>query len=94
MAEKYVVAYKNEKIGELTIEENTYVYVPDKDKIMLLEKNGERLLNLLKEETQETTIPFFESRIKNCKRFNAEKIGYHTDFYSLILIDGNKQAKV
>lgn len=94
MIEKYVVKYKNEKIGELTVKEDTYVYIPNMEKIASLEKMGERILNLLKEEITDETIPFFESRIRNCKRFGVDEMGYHTDFYSLALTYENEQARV
>lgn len=94
MIGKYVVKYKDEKIGELNVKEGTYVYIPDIQKIQSLEKAGERILNLLKEEMTDKTIPFFESRIRNCKRFDVQEMGYHTDFYSLALICENEQARV
>lgn len=94
MIEKYVVKYKDEKIGELTVKEGMYVYIPDIEKIASLENDGEKILNLLKEERTAKTIPFFESRIRNCKRFGAQEMGYHTDFYSLALTSENEQARV
>lgn len=94
MIEKYVVKYKNKKIGELTVKEGVYVYIPDTEKIASLEKTGEKILNLLKEEKTEKTIPFFESRIRNCKRFGVDEMGYHTDCYSLALIFKDEQARV
>lgn len=81
---KYKVMYKDINIGTLTLEENRHIYIPDKVGIEKAKKNGDTILNHLKEITQEKTIPFFESRLQNAERFKNVSIGYHTDNYELI----------
>jgi len=84
MDKKYKVLYENVQIGLLVIKENSYMYVPDEEEIANLNKNGHRVLNCLREKIEAETIPFFETRITDAKRFKNVSIGYHTDPYELV----------
>lgn len=84
MIKKFKVLYKNIQIGLLTMTETSYVYVPNLDSINKIEENGDKILNILKDNISADTIPFFETRISNSKRFDNVGIGYHTDPYELI----------
>lgn len=84
MSKKYKVLYEDVQIGILSIEENSYVYVPNEEEIARLNKNGNRVLNCLREKIEAKTIPFFETRIIDAKRFKNVSVGYHTDPYQLV----------
>lgn len=84
MNKKYKVLYEDVQIGVLTIEENLYVYIPDEKTILKLNDSGKKVLNCLREKIEAKTIPFFETRISDSKRFKNVSIGYHTDPYELI----------
>ena len=84
MNKKYKVLYEDVQIGVLTIDENLYVFIPDEKVISKLKDSGKNVLNCLREKIEAKTIPFFETRILDSKRFKNISIGYHTDPYKLI----------
>ena len=70
---KYIVKYENIIIGEYN--EKEYIFY-EKCKNELKEK-GYDLLPII--HSIKGRVPFFDNRIKNCKRFPGKTIGYHTD---------------
>ena len=85
---KYNVYYKETRIGILYIdeaEENSYCYVADKKAIEDVEKKENVLIiaDARSDRRFGEPIPFFESRIENCKRFGFEDVVKYpnSDYY-------------
>ena len=75
---KYIVKYEDVVIGEYN--EQEYIFY-ENSRIKLKEK-GYDLLPIINHSIK-GRVPFFDNRIKNCKRFPGKKIGYHTDGVTL-----------
>lgn len=83
---KYNVYFKETRIGMLYVDmtqENNYSYETDERAIEKLEKEGHVLIPDVKQSKKQGTIPFFENRINDCKKFgNDTVIKYpNSDYY-------------
>lgn len=83
MLETYKLYYKNTYIGKLEVTDNLeciYTHNPNIDNEMI-----NLILPDLKHDKKGTIndFSFFESRIRNMKKFNLTCVKYQTDFYEL-----------
>lgn len=77
---KYKVIFNNVVIGMYNvISKDCVEYTIDKDVIDKLDKDGVKIIPLISKDFTGKSFPFFDNRIKNCKRFDGVSIGYHTD---------------
>ncbi len=84
---KYTVKYRDVVIGSYNVISNDHVeYVIDKSGINKLEKEGYQLYPDLVKNYSGKSFPFLDNRIKNCFKYENEKIGYHTDPIALEII--------
>ena len=79
---KYIVKYEDIKIGIYIDDINNEEYIIDKNGLNKLKEKGYDLLPMINHSIK-GKIPFFDNRIKNCKRFEGKTIGYHTDSIEL-----------
>ena len=88
---KYNVWFKNFRIGELYInDEGQYKYVVDMCAVEQAEKDDMILADAKTNQDWSDPIPFFETRIANCKRFGVEdKISYPNSEYYFIKDNGD-----
>lgn len=85
---RYTVKYRGVVIGLYNVVSNNCVeYVIDKSGIEKLEKEGYELYPDLTKDYSGKSFPFLDNRIRNCSRFENEKIGYHTDPITLEVIE-------
>lgn len=84
---KYNIWFKKLCIGKLYINEaGQYKYVPDENAIKEAEKSDTIFADAKTERDWGEPINFFDSRIKNCKRFGQEdKVSYPNSDYYFIL---------
>ncbi len=71
---KYIVKYEDIIIGEYNEQE----YIFREDSLKELKDKGYDLLPMINHSIK-GKVPFFDNRIKNCKRFPGRFIGYQTD---------------
>lgn len=77
---KYLVKYGDVVIGMYNvISKDCVEYTIDKENIDRLEKEGIELMPMIAKDYTGKAFPFFDNRIRNCKRFEGARIGYHTD---------------
>lgn len=86
---KYIVFYKNTKIGVLEInDKNQHKYTPDKNGVQEVKDCISIFYEMLVESDWREPIPFFENRINDAKRFSQEKdIRNQTDPFRMIRED-------
>ena len=77
---KFELYYKEYLIGNIEMNDNSFLYVPNKKNIE--EINDDLLLVLLKDKI-DYYHPFFESRIKNMDKFNMNELKYQNSSYEL-----------
>ena len=81
---KYKVMYDGIVIGMYNVISNSCVeYTIDKNGIDELKKKGIEVLPMISKDYSGKGFPYFDNRIRNCKRFEGKKIGYHTDSVEL-----------
>ena len=77
---KYKVMYDGRVIGMYNVISNSCVeYTIDKNGIDELKKKGIEVLPMISKDYTGKSFPFFDNRIRNCKRFEGVSIGYQTD---------------
>ena len=74
----YIVKYEDIIIGKYN--EKEYIFREESKKE--LKDKGYDLLPMI-DHSIKGNVPFFDNRIKNCKRFPGKIIGYHTDGITL-----------
>ena len=79
---KYKVKYEDIIIGKYIVDNNNTEYIFRKESLKELKEKGYDLLPIINHSIK-GRVPFFDNRIKNCKRFPGKKIGYHTDGVTL-----------
>jgi hypothetical protein len=83
---KYDVWFKNFRVGELFINEaGQHKYVVDMEAVEMAEKDDTIFVDAKTNRDWSEPIPFFESRIANCKKFGEEnEIRYPNSEYYFI----------
>ena len=77
---KYKVMYDGIVIGMYNVISNSCVeYTIDKNGIDELKKKGIEVFPMISKDYTGKSFPFFDNRIRNCKRFEGVSIGYQTD---------------
>lgn len=77
---KFELYYKEYLVGNIEMDDNSFLYVPNKKNIE--EINDDLLLVFLKDKI-DYYHPFFESRIKNMDKFNMKELKYQNSSYEL-----------
>ncbi len=81
---RYVVKYDGIEIGLYNVISNNCVeYTVIEEGLQKVKEKGYDLLPMLTKDYSGKAFPFFDNRIRNCKRFEGKKIGYHTDSVEL-----------
>ena len=83
---KYNVYFKDVCIGRLCINtEGQYKYVADRAAISQVEETEAVFVDAKQDRDWGDPIPFFDSRIENCKRFGkVDKVAYPNSNYYFI----------
>ena len=86
---KYVIFYKQTQIGTLYInDKEEYKYVPNIEVLEEIKKEVSLIHEMCIETPCQEPIPFFKNRIEDSKKIGKrEKIGRHTDNFSMLLAD-------
>jgi hypothetical protein len=88
--QQYALYYKNTRIGTLRVDATgkRHCYEPDAAGVAAVEPNA-FLLREMKEGTGGFVeqIPFFESRLRNMKRWGLTRLNYQTDYFTLVLLE-------
>ena len=84
--EHYEVYYRDTFLGMLTVDTaaDRYAYVPCQDAVAQVKEE----VALIREMVEGTAgfvppIPFFQSRLRNMRRFGLSELHYHTDYFCI-----------
>lgn len=80
---KYIVKYEDIVLGEYNVYEDYVEYIVYPEGKKAIREKGYDILPMISKSFKGKSLPFFDNRIRNCKRFPGRKIGYHTDSVEL-----------